>query len=186
MELNHGFTMVDISRLAALISVLAMSVQASAQQASILEGGGLGKVRIGMDVREAERAIGAGLHSLVPGYGPACWLAVRADGTEPGLSYMVENGRITRIDVVTPQGGIAPTISTAKGIGIGSSQADVEQSYGSSGISARAPYGHNDDDRWVTVETTPTLGIVLSITGGKVVALWAGRRDSIAYTEACS
>lgn len=178
--------MVAISRVAVLMSVLAMTLPSSAQQPPLLEGGGLGKVRIGMGVAQAEQAIGARLHSLVPGYGPGCWLAVRADGIEPGLSYMVEHGRITRIDVVTPQGGTAPTISTAKGIGIGSTQADVEQSYGSTGISARAPYGHNDDDRWVTVEVTPALGIVLSISGGKVVALWAGRRDSIAYTEACS
>jgi hypothetical protein len=90
-------------------------------------------------------------------------------------SYMVENGLITRIDVVTPRDGAAPTISTAKGIGIGSSSADVELSYGGSGISALAPYGHNDDDRWVTVEGTPTLGIVISISDGKVVSLWAGR-----------
>jgi hypothetical protein len=38
----------------------------------------------------------------------------------------------------------------------------------------------------VTVETTPALGIVLSLSGGKVVVLWAGRRQSIAYPEACS
>ena len=99
---------------------------------------------------------------------------------------MVANGLITRIDVVTPRDGAAPTISTAKGIGIGSTQADVELSYGASGISALAPYGHNDDDRWITVEGTLTLGIVISMSGGKVVSLWAGRRRSIAYTEACS
>jgi hypothetical protein len=175
-----------IFRVVVVMSVLAMAAPAAAQQPPVLEGGGMGKVRIGMGVKEAERTIGAGLRSLVPGYGPGCWLAVRADGIDPGLSYMVENGRITRIDVSTPQDGTAPTISTAKGIGIGSSQAEVELKYGSSGISALAPYAHNDGDRWLTVEATPTLGIVISISGGKVDGLWAGRRQSIAYTEACS
>jgi len=99
---------------------------------------------------------------------------------------MVENGLITRIDVATPRDGATPTISTAKGIGIGSTEADVELNYGGSGNSALAPYGHNDSDRWVTVERTPTLGVVISISGGKVVSLWAGRRESIAYTEGCS
>lgn len=171
---------------AALASVLLMTAPISAQQRPVLENGGIGKVRTGMNVEQAERMIGARLRSLVPGYGPGCWLAVRADGVDPGLSYMVENGQITRIDVTTPQGGTAPTISTAKGIGIGSSQADVERAYGGSALSARAPYGHDESDRWLTVESTPTLGIVLSISGGKVTGLWGGRRQSIAYTEACS
>ena len=175
-----------IVRVVALMSLLAAMAPAAAQQERVLGSGGLGKVRIGMDVQEAERAIGSRVRSLVPGYGPGCWLAVRADGIDPGVSYMVESGRITRIDIVTPQDGKAPTILTAKGIGIGSSRADVERRYGGSGISRRAPYGHNDDDRWVTVEETPDLGIVISLSGGKVDALWAGRRQSIAYTESCS
>lgn len=186
MNSDRGKTMVVFLRVAVSMLALAMTVPGSAQQPLLLESGGLGNVQIGMGVAQAELAIGARLRSLVPGYGPSCWLAVRADGMEPGISYMVENGRITRIDVQTPPGGKVPAISTTKGIGIGSTQADVERGYGSSGLSARAPYGHSDDDRWVTVEATPALGIVLSLSGGKVVGLWAGRRESIAYTEACS
>lgn len=175
-----------ISCVAVVMMGLAMTAPTGAQQPSILESSGIGNVRIGLALEDAEQAIGVRFRSLVPGYGPGCWLAVRADGIEPGLSYMVEDGRITRIDVTTPSGGTVPAISTAKGIRIGSTQADVERNYGSSVMSVRAPYGHSDDDRWVTVETTPELGIVLSISGGRVVGLWAGRRQSIAYTEACS
>lgn len=175
-----------IPGVALLLSVLLITVPAGAQQQPVLESGGLGKVQIGMGVKEAERAIGAGLRSQIPGYGEGCWLAVRADGVDPGLSYMVEHGRITRVDVTTPRDGMAPAVSTAKGIRIGSSRADVESNYGSSGVSALAPYAHNDDDRWVIVEATPTFGIVISMSGGKVIGLWAGRRQSIAYTEACS
>src|SRR5262249_46489054 len=105
-----------ISRLAVLMSMFVLIAPAAAQQQRVLENGGIGKVRIGMGVGEAERTLGARLRSLVPGYGPGCWLAVRADGVDPGLAYMVENGRITRIDVVVPREGTAPTISTAKGI----------------------------------------------------------------------
>jgi len=166
--------------------MLSLTAPAASQQPHVLENGGIGKVRIGMGIKQAERVIGAGLRSLIPAYGPGCWLAVRADGIDPGLSYMVENGLITRIDIGTPRDGAAPTIVTAKGIGIGSTAADVERTYGGSGTSALAPYGHDDGDRWITVERTPTLGIVISISGGKVVSLWAGRRDSIAYTEGCS
>ena len=175
-----------ISHLAVLMAMLMLISPAAAQQQRVLESGGIGKVRVGMDVGEVERTIGARLRSLVPGYGQHCWLAVRTDGLDPGLVYMVENGRITRIDVVVPRDGTAPTISTAKGIRIGSPQADVELTYGSNAISALAPYGQGNDDRWITVEATPELGIVISISGGKVVGFWAGRRPSIAYTEACS
>jgi hypothetical protein len=77
-------------------------------------------------------------------------------------------------------------IVTAKRIGIGSTQADVENAYGNTAQTTLAPYGHRDGDRWVTVGSTQTSGIVLSISEGKVVSLWAGRRGSIAYTEACS
>jgi len=175
-----------IFRIVVVMSALVMIAPVAAQQQPLLESGGIGKVRVGMGIKEAERTIGVRLRSLIPAYGEGCWLAVRADGIDPGLSYMVENGRITRIDISTPRDGAAPTISTAKGIGIGSTQADVELKYGSSAISALAPYGHNDRDRWVTVEGTPALGIVISISDGKVVSLWAGRRQSIAYTEGCS
>jgi hypothetical protein len=179
-------TRIAMPCVAAVASILLMAAPLAAQQRPVLESGGVGKVRIGMTVEQTERMIGARLRSLVPGYGPGCWLAVRADGVDPGLSYMVENGQVTRIDVTTPQDGAAPTLSTAKGIGIGSSEADVERAYGGNAVSARAPYGHDESDRWITVETTPTLGIVLAISGGKVTGLWGGRRQSIAYTEACS
>ena len=173
-------------RLATLLTVLAMTGPGVAQQRPVLDNGGLGKVRIGMSVEEAERVIGGRLHSLVPGYGQGCWLAGRADGLDPGLSYLVEHGRITRIDVTSPNTGSPPSPSTATGIAIGSTEADVQRHYGSTAASTRAPYGHDEGDRWFTVETTPELGIVISVSGGKVVGLWAGRRQSIAYTEACS
>ena len=85
--------------------MLLMTAPVCAQPQPVLEGGGLGKVRIGMAVRQAERTLGVGLRSLIPGYGEGCWLAVRADGIDPGLSYMVEHGWITRIDVAPPQEG---------------------------------------------------------------------------------
>ena len=173
-------------RIAVLILALAMAAPASAQERRILESGGIGKVRIGMSISRAERALGARLRSFIPAYGKGCWLAVRADGIDAGLSYMVKRARITRIDVDTPRSGTAPMISTAKGIGVGSTQAEVERAYGSAVIVAPAPYGHSDGDRWLTVESTPTRGIVLSISDGKVVSLWSGRRSSIAYSEACS
>jgi len=176
----------SLLRLAALLTVLAMTAPGMAQQPPVLESGGLGTVRIGMSVEDAERAIGVRLHSLVPGYGQGCWLAGRADGLDPGLYYMVEHGRITRIDVTAPKAGSTPSTSTTRGIAIGSTEADVQGRYGSSAASARAPYGHDEGDRWYTVETTPELGIVVSVSGGRVVGLWAGRRQSIAYTEACS
>jgi hypothetical protein len=118
--------------------MLVMSAPAETKQQPVLESGGVGKVRTGMGVKEAERAIGARLRSLVPGYGQGCWLAVRADGIDSGLSYMVKNGLITRIDIVTPRDGAAPRISTVKGIDIGSSSADVELSY--RGNSIRPPW----------------------------------------------
>jgi hypothetical protein len=172
--------------LAVVMFGLAMIAPARAQELRILDSSGLGKVRIGMSVAGAERVLGVRLRSLVSAYGRGCWLAVRADGIDPEVSFMVENGRITRVDVAPPQAEMRQRIVTAKRIGIGSTQADVENAYGNTAQTTLAPYGHSDGDRWVTVGSTRTSGIVLSISGGKVVSLWAGRRGSIAYTEACS
>jgi hypothetical protein len=60
--------------LAVVMFGLAIIAPARAQELRILESNGLGKVRIGMSVAGAERALGVRLRSLVSAYGRGCWL----------------------------------------------------------------------------------------------------------------
>jgi hypothetical protein len=140
-----------------------------------------------MKVKRAEVLVGSKFRSLIPAYGPRCWLAVRADGIDPHVSYMVENGFITRIDISTSKvGGSSAAIMTPRGIGIGSSRADVEMAYGKSITRSPAPYGHSEGDVWLIVERTRTHGMVVSVINDRVVAFWVGTGRSLGYTEACS
>ncbi len=104
----------------------------------ILTFNGLGSVRIGMTVSEAEAALGAKLTPMDPSNGidsEACWETSRADNVDPGISYMVNQGNIVRIDVFFPRlpngnSGDAPSVATENGIRLTSSVEDVKKAYG--------------------------------------------------------
>lgn len=69
------------------------------QGARLLTADGLGPVRIGASVEEAARALGAPLRPRSADQSSRCWITGRADGREPGIAYLVAEGRVKRIDV---------------------------------------------------------------------------------------
>jgi hypothetical protein len=108
-----------------LIAIL--STPASAQ---VLSWQGVGSVRLGMTVAEAELALNAKLGPVALPYSEECYVTGRADGKDEALSYVIEDGRIVVMTVFLPDYRQPnPNIVDANGIGVGSSESDIRRGY---------------------------------------------------------
>lgn len=144
---------------------------------------GLAPVRIGMTVHRVEHVLHAKLALLFPSDDSpdGCAMASLA-GREDALSYMFENGRVTRFDV--GRENIKSAIRTVRGIGIGSSIVELRRAYGK-----RAKSSHNAyDNRWLDFEIKSPdakAAIVFETEHGRVVRIRAGRLPAAEYIEDC-
>jgi hypothetical protein len=128
------------------VMVLCLAVTSARAADQVLTFGGMGAVRIGMTVAETEKGLGTKLKSLYPATSDACWFGGRADGIDAQVSYMIQNGKIVRIDVDDHAVGVAesvvPPVVTERGIHIGSSRSDVKKAYGARLIINFHPQGN--------------------------------------------
>jgi hypothetical protein len=155
----------------------------------------LAPVRIGMSRADAEYA--TGLHllgtSILGGCGELRPSPGMGDATEadylPGVSLMIvgpsgesllTRGRIARVDV------FEPGYTTVGGLGVGSSEAEVLEEYGSHVTVSPHEYG---EGHYLTVTSPdPTLSayrIVFETEGGRVTWIRAGRLPEVEYVEHC-
>jgi hypothetical protein len=108
-------------------TVAMMSMAANAQG---LSWQGVGPVRLGMTVAEAERALNAKLAPVALPFSKECYVTGRADGKDEALSYVIRNARIVVVTVFSrdyrqPD----PDIADANGIGVGLAEADIRRGY---------------------------------------------------------
>jgi hypothetical protein len=182
-----------VIRTVALVLCLA-SVPANAAD-QILTPRGLGSVKIGMTVAQAEKALGAKLKPLDKTDGvsvESCWETHRTDNPDPAVSYMVWYGKIVRIAIdrydKEENWETVPPFATDKGIRIGSADAHVREAYGKS-LSVRPHPEANDenDDTMVvmTVLTNRRSGIAFETGSKKVSTFRAGLAKAIRMTEGC-
>jgi hypothetical protein len=146
---------------------------------------GLGAVRIGMTPPAAEAALGTELSPMTVGEEAACWQTRRADGEDPQVFYMVENGKITRIDIEDTTGDTPTAIKTDKGIGIGADEADVMAAYGPT--TKVMPHKYDEHGHYLVVES-PDGGsaLLFETSNGKITTFRAGVHPSVDYVEGCS
>ena len=142
---------------------------------------GIGSVQLGTTAATVEQALRGKLEKMVPISGDdesACWIGRRADGVDPGLRYMFEKGKLTRIDV---SGNVARA-KTLKNIGINSTENELHRSYGNR---VAAKTGDNGAT-WMTV-TNPDKrrSITFEIGEGKVVSFWTAKYPASEYYEGC-
>ena len=139
-----------------------------------------------MTVAEAEKALGTKLvrdNAGDPDY-DACDYVSRIDGKEPGIGYMVRKGTISRIELVSGD-NLAPTLRTAEGIGIGSSEQSVRRAYGTRLTIEPRPY-QGKPDHELTVETPDhKRAFVFETTQGRVDEVRTGDLPAVKYWEGC-
>ncbi len=136
---------------------------------------GYGNVKAGMTIQEANAALGNSL--VIPAKLQECDY-VRPRSTPKHLAFMVEKGKISRVDI--QPGSDAETASGAK---IGDTEERLKSLYPDL-VVRPAKYGSGH-----TLVVTPATGgntrIVFETDGKKVVKYRAGLLPAVEYVEGC-
>jgi hypothetical protein len=176
---------------ALLLGLFSASANAADQ---ILTPNGLGPVRIGMTVGQAEKALGAKLNPLekMSANTQSCWYTQRADHIDPLVSYMIWFEKIVRIDIDNSELGkpetSVPPVTSEKGIHIGASEEQIKAAYGSAIKISSHAYGDeaNNDHYWTALAKGGRNGLRFETMGGKVQSFHAGLTKAIQLVEGCS
>ena len=141
--------------------------------ASKLSAEGIGAIRFGMTLDQAQQAIGAKA-SLPQPFDPGCGM-VRFAGL-PKLRFMVENGIVTRADA-------EPGVDNALGIAFGDPLATVRAGHPEVRVTR---HKYDENGHYVSFPSADgRAAIILEETGGKVTAMRAGLQPAVAYVEKC-
>lgn len=143
---------------------------------------GYGLVQIGMTIGDAYRALGIRQFEVddLSGHSvnfSTCF-TVAPIKKKLGLDFMVENGKITRIDVHSD------SITTASGLGIGSTDQDLRRIYGESIIIRGHKYVENGKYYIVRKKYTENE-ILFEVIDGKVSQYRVGAPSSVELVERC-
>lgn len=139
---------------------------------------GTGPVQFGMPVVEARAALRDSL-AKVPTDG-SCIL-VAPPGTPAGVTVMVENGQVVRVDVESE------AIATDHGAKVGHSEAVVKERYGDSLVST--PHKYDEKGRYLTFVPPGPDGsrfrVIFETDGIRVKSYRAGILPAVEYVERC-
>lgn len=145
----------------------------------------LGPVKVGMNLQEASAAAGVAIRLRPEESGGLDCTYARPERGIDGVAFMVEGGRIVRIDVVDTASGRVRTVS---GIGRGSTEAEVMRTYGGQIRIEPHPYvagGRN----LVYVPGDAAFRpyrMIFEVIDGRVTAFRSGLADQASYPEGCS
>ena len=170
-----------------LAAALTAAVVAGGAKAAtrILTMQGMGPVHLGMTPKQVEKALGAKFKPMEDFQSADCWQTSRADNVDADISYMIEQGRITRIDIWRAKEGDRPDIASAEGIGIGSTEDQIKKAYGAKLKIELHPY-EGEGGRYMSVMATDKKsGMLFETSHGKVVSFRIGVGSSLGYSEGC-
>ena len=136
---------------------------------------GAGGVRAGMSLAEAAAASPAQLSAKRDW--SECTYLQPSPGPE-GLMFMVFDGRIARVDVITPD------IPTAEGVRVGDSEARVREVYGPDRV-VTSPHEYIDGS-YLTVAPDANHRLVFETDGSRVTRFRGGRLPEVEWVEGCS
>lgn len=139
----------------------------------LLSAGGIGPVRFGMRLAQAEQAV-QGKAMLPTPFDPACSM-VRLPSL-PKLRFMVEQGIVTRADA-------DPGVGNALGIAVGDPLARIRARHPEGLLT---PHKYDADGHYLTFPSADAgAAIVLEASGGKISKVRAGLQPAVAYVETC-
>lgn len=139
---------------------------------------GVGPLTFGMSLAEARAALGDSLASA-PRDG-SCGFAVPL-GAPPGVRFMVEAGRVVRVDVDSSG------VRTAAGAEVGASEADARSRY-PDGLRVQA-HKYDPKGRYLIVlgsaPADSSRRLIFETDGQRVVRYRAGITPAVEYVEGC-
>src|ERR1051326_1143601 len=137
----------------------------------------VGPVRIGMGLAQLNEALKEEFSMPEDEDGQACFYAETA--RHPGIGFMVEHGRVTRVDVW--ERGLA----TAAGIRVGDPESAVMKAYGQRLKVEQHAYLGPDGHYLTLYSANGRYGLRFETGDGKVTSFYAGERSAIALIEGC-
>ena len=180
-------------RVSFLISAAVM-LATPAHATEVLSWQGVGPVQLGMTVREAERALGKKLAPRDIAFtSDECYVTGRADKVDPGIDYVIEDGKITVIQVYSSDGQ-TPDVLDRHRVGIGSTEDDIRRAYGqvkkARGFYDRGEPPENDrayiPEFWIEADSPDSKRTILFITqAGKITSMTTGLKPTVLEPEPC-
>lgn len=145
---------------------------ASVPASKVLSAEGIGAIRFGMKLAEAEQA--AGKATLPEPFDPACSMVRFA--SLPELRFMVEEGVVTRADA-------EPGVENALGVAVGDTLARIRDKHPDAQVST---HKYDKNGHYVSFPSPDgRAAIILEESGGKVSKVRAGLQPAVAYVETC-
>jgi hypothetical protein len=139
---------------------------------NVLSTEGIGAIRFGMKLAEAEQA--AGKATLPEPFDPVCSMVRFA--SLPKLRFMVEDDVITRADA-------EPGVENAVGVAVGDTLAQIRDKHPDAKVST---HKYDKNGHYVTFPSPDSrAAIILEESGGKVTKVRAGLQPAVAYVETC-
>jgi len=168
-----------MTQLAALAALL--TTAASPAPSWPLTPSGWGPARIGMTRVQVSKMLHVELEGDFFANEGSCQELVAADGSLPGLFFMFEGDKLTRITATEPS-----AVTTPRGMHVGSTGGEVRKAYGD-GLKAEPHHYEDAPAEYLTFWVRPDRSGVRFETDmhGKVESIHAGT-SSIQYVEGCA
>lgn len=143
--------------------------------------GGWGPARIGMSRAQVSKALHVELEGDALDNEGSCVELAGADDALPGLYFMFEEGKLTRISAIEPS-----TIGTPRGVHVGSTAEEVRKAYGAE-LKAEPHHYTEAPAEYLTFWLKPDRSGVRfeTNTNGQVEIISAGNA-TIQYVEGCA
>lgn len=172
----HRLKVLAVLPLAIIASIALASIALATESWAIREDG-VGPVKIGMNLSQLNAVLHEKFSMPRSKDDQGCFYVEPAK--HPQIAFMLEDGRLSRVDV------FKPGISTAEGIQVGDSEAHTLQVYGPrlkvEPNAYSGPEGH-----YLTVRSgNGRYAIRFETERGKIQAYYAGLFDSVQYIEGC-
>jgi len=160
----------------AAIAVVATAAAAADVSTARLTLNALGPVRVGMTEAEARKADAEDLVKANRLTGECYVLAVPRD---PGVAFMIERGRVTRIEITDAH---HPTLS---GVRVGDTESDAQAAYGKQ--LEVTPHKYQDNWHYLTLRSRDKrYALVMETDGKRITRMRTGIVPSVEYVEGCS
>lgn len=169
----------DFANRGSLMGLLREGLNSAAMQSWVLEMQGIGPIKVGMTIEQAEVLVGpARVERIEPR--DACGWAWFASAPV-GISFMVTRDTVVRANVDVTG------FQTRRGLGVGSTEADVLMSYSPNVRTRPHPYT-GPEGHYLIVEdpALPGFRIIFETDGKVVTSLRAGRFPEVNAIEGCS
>ncbi len=163
---------------ALLLLLCLLTCAPAGAQAWTVSNRAVGPVRFGMTMAEASIATGGRLR--VSDCNDSC-CSVEMTGTND-LSFLAENGIVTRVQVLTPQ------IRTLSGRGVGDSEATIRRAF--PGQIRSEPHTYDERGHYLVFlprdrADRSETGLIFDTDGQRVTGVRAGLQPSVSYVEGC-